>query len=109
MGVSEAVGELPMDKINNWGGSLSMGHPFGATGIRLVSHATNRLKVVPRLSAKKNSRRLKMGFFLNESFLFIFSRLKMVSMLLLLRAPLVVTRSLELSSATLTTKCLDTV
>jgi len=44
MGVSEAVGELPMDKINNWGGSLSMGHPFGATGIRLVSHATNRLK-----------------------------------------------------------------
>ena len=53
MGVSEAVGELPMDKINNWGGSLSMGHPFGATGIRLVSHATNRLKVVPRLTAKR--------------------------------------------------------
>ena len=53
MGVSEAVGELPMDKINNWGGSLSMGHPFGATGIRLVSHATNRLKVVPRLTATR--------------------------------------------------------
>ncbi|CAG5106668.1 Oidioi.mRNA.OKI2018_I69.chr1.g2946.t1.cds [Oikopleura dioica] len=44
MGVKGAVGELPMDKLNNWGGSLSMGHPFGATGIRLVSHCANRLK-----------------------------------------------------------------
>ena len=26
------VGELPLDKFNNWGGSLSIGHPFGATG-----------------------------------------------------------------------------
>ena len=59
MGVSEAVGELPMDKINNWGGSLSMGHPFGATGIRLVSHATNRLKVVPRETAKRFREYLK--------------------------------------------------
>ena len=45
MNVGGAVGEVPMDKLNNWGGSLSMGHPFGATGIRLVSHSTNRLKV----------------------------------------------------------------
>lgn len=44
MNVSGAVGEIPMDKLNNWGGSLSMGHPFGATGIRLISHSTNRLK-----------------------------------------------------------------
>ena len=35
-----------MEKLNNWGGSLSMGHPFGATGIRLVSHSANRLKVM---------------------------------------------------------------
>lgn len=35
-----------MDKLNNWGGSLSMGHPFGATGIRLISHCANRLKVL---------------------------------------------------------------
>lgn len=44
MGIKNAVGEVPMDKLNNWGGSLSMGHPFGATGIRLVSHCANRLK-----------------------------------------------------------------
>ena len=46
MGIKSAVGEIPMDKLNNWGGSLSMGHPFGATGIRLVSHCANRLKVI---------------------------------------------------------------
>jgi len=44
MGIKNVVGEIPMDKLNNWGGSLSMGHPFGATGIRLVSHCANRLK-----------------------------------------------------------------
>jgi len=37
------VGEVPIDKLNNWGGSLSIGHPFGATGVRLVSHCANRL------------------------------------------------------------------
>lgn len=26
------VGAPPIDKLNNWGGSLSIGHPFGATG-----------------------------------------------------------------------------
>ena len=34
---------MDMDKLNNWGGSVSIGHPFGATGIRLLSHAANRL------------------------------------------------------------------
>ncbi len=37
------VGELPIDKLNLWGGSLSLGHPFGATGARLVVTAANRL------------------------------------------------------------------
>lgn len=32
-----------MEKINTWGGSLSIGHPFGATGVRLVTMAANRL------------------------------------------------------------------
>ena len=36
-------GQLPMEKINTWGGSLSIGHPFGATGVRLVTTAANRL------------------------------------------------------------------
>lgn len=37
------VGEVPMDKFNCWGGSLSLGHPFGATGARIVTTAANRL------------------------------------------------------------------
>lgn len=37
------VGEIPMDKFNLWGGSLSLGHPFGATGTRLVTTAVDRL------------------------------------------------------------------
>lgn len=37
------VGSPPLDKFNNWGGSLSIGHPFGATGVRLVTAAANRL------------------------------------------------------------------
>jgi acetyl-CoA acetyltransferase len=32
-----------MSKFNLWGGSLSLGHPFGATGCRLVTTAANRL------------------------------------------------------------------
>lgn len=39
-----AVGEIPMEKLNLWGGSLSIGHPFGATGARLVTTTANRLK-----------------------------------------------------------------
>jgi acetyl-CoA acyltransferase len=37
------VGEVPMDKFNLWGGSLSLGHPFGATGVRILTTAANRL------------------------------------------------------------------
>ena len=37
------VGVPPMEKFNTWGGSLSIGHPFGATGVRLVTTAANRL------------------------------------------------------------------
>ena len=33
-----------MEKFNTWGGSLSLGHPFGATGVRLVTTAANRLE-----------------------------------------------------------------
>jgi acetyl-CoA acetyltransferase family protein len=34
---------MPMDKFNTKGGSLSIGHPFGATGVRLVATAARRL------------------------------------------------------------------
>ncbi|CAM9552636.1 unnamed protein product [Hapterophycus canaliculatus] len=43
MGRSAKLGEVPIDKLNIHGGSLSLGHPFGATGVRLVATATNRL------------------------------------------------------------------
>ncbi|XP_037779859.1 trifunctional enzyme subunit beta, mitochondrial-like [Penaeus monodon] len=42
-GRSEKVGAPDMSKLNNWGGSLSIGHPFGATGVRLLMHAAHRL------------------------------------------------------------------
>lgn len=40
---SEKVGIPDMTKWNAWGGSLSLGHPFAATGVRLASHTANRL------------------------------------------------------------------
>lgn len=44
LGRDRAVGEIPMENFNTWGGSLSLGHPFGATGVRLVTTAANRLR-----------------------------------------------------------------
>ena len=38
------IGQIPIEKLNTWGGSLSIGHPFGATGVRLVTTAANRLQ-----------------------------------------------------------------
>ena len=43
LGRDKVVGEIPMEKFNTLGGSLSLGHPFGATGARLVTTAANRL------------------------------------------------------------------
>ncbi len=40
---ASAVGTVQMDRLNAWGGSLSLGHPFGATGTRLVTTAAHRL------------------------------------------------------------------
>ncbi|KAJ6217281.1 hypothetical protein RDWZM_008438 [Blomia tropicalis] len=40
---SEPLGMPDMNRFNLWGGSLSIGHPFGATGIRIVTTAANRL------------------------------------------------------------------
>jgi acetyl-CoA acyltransferase len=40
-----AVGTVDRDRLNAWGGSLSLGHPFGATGTRLVTTAAHRLRV----------------------------------------------------------------
>lgn len=44
IGRSSKIGQVPIEKLNTWGGSLSIGHPFGATGVRLVTTAANRLQ-----------------------------------------------------------------
>eukprot|EP00978_Attheya_sp_CCMP212_P038949 scaffold198155_cov58-Attheya_sp.AAC.3 len=38
------VGTVDFDKMNTKGGSLALGHPFGATGSRLVTTASRRLQ-----------------------------------------------------------------
>lgn len=43
LGLNEKFGSPDMTKWNNWGGSLSIGHPFAATGVRLCMHSANRL------------------------------------------------------------------
>jgi acetyl-CoA acyltransferase len=44
MGRSEAVGEIDPEKINRTGGSIALGHPFGATGARIVTTVCNELQ-----------------------------------------------------------------
>ncbi|MCK5904477.1 MAG: acetyl-CoA C-acyltransferase, partial [Gammaproteobacteria bacterium] len=43
LGLKQMLGKIPMEKINTQGGSLSIGHPFGATGARLVTMASNKM------------------------------------------------------------------
>ncbi len=43
LGKSKAVGEIDEDSFNIYGGSLSIGHPFGATGARMVTTMANEL------------------------------------------------------------------
>ncbi|XP_055313781.1 trifunctional enzyme subunit beta, mitochondrial [Sitodiplosis mosellana] len=43
IGLDGKLGQPDLSKWNNWGGSLSIGHPFAATGVRLAMHTANRL------------------------------------------------------------------
>jgi acetyl-CoA acetyltransferase family protein len=40
----EAVGAIDYDKVNTLGGSIALGHPFAATGGRLMMHLASELK-----------------------------------------------------------------
>ena len=42
-GASKAFGTVPLDKLNVNGGAIAIGHPFGATGSRLVNTMINEL------------------------------------------------------------------
>ncbi|MBY6106710.1 acetyl-CoA C-acyltransferase FadI [Ferrimonas balearica] len=44
LGRSEAIGEIDMTKFNVMGGSLAYGHPFAATGARLITQVCRELK-----------------------------------------------------------------
>lgn len=43
-GWSAPVGEVDRERLNVTGGSIAIGHPFGATGARIVTQALNELK-----------------------------------------------------------------
>ncbi|WP_337881460.1 acetyl-CoA C-acyltransferase FadI [Rheinheimera sp.] len=44
LGRSDAIGDIDMDKFNVIGGSLAYGHPFAATGTRLITQTLNELQ-----------------------------------------------------------------
>jgi acetyl-CoA acyltransferase len=44
LGRSEPVGEIDPETINHTGGSIALGHPFGATGARIVTTVCNELQ-----------------------------------------------------------------
>jgi acetyl-CoA acyltransferase len=43
-GFSKPVGTVDRDKLNVMGGSIAIGHPFGATGARITTTMANELK-----------------------------------------------------------------
>jgi acetyl-CoA C-acetyltransferase/acetyl-CoA acyltransferase len=46
-GVDFDLGEFPWESVNPNGGSLSIGHPFAATGARILSQAAKELSAMP--------------------------------------------------------------
>jgi len=44
LGLKQTLGEIPHDKLNVDGGGVSLGHPVGASGARIVLHLANVLK-----------------------------------------------------------------
>jgi acetyl-CoA acetyltransferase family protein len=44
LGLAARVADVELERVNPWGGSVSLGHPFGATGSRLVNTAVHRLE-----------------------------------------------------------------
>lgn len=46
-GIEGDLGRFPRDRVNPNGGSIALGHPFGATGARLLSQAAVELSAAP--------------------------------------------------------------
>ncbi|MBR2816030.1 MAG: acetyl-CoA C-acyltransferase [Reyranella sp.] len=47
-GVDRDFGAFPRDRLNPNGGSTAIGHPFGATGARILSQAVKELAAMPK-------------------------------------------------------------
>ncbi len=47
VGVRPDFGPVPTDRINPNGGSIALGHPFAATGARILSQAVRELDARP--------------------------------------------------------------
>jgi acetyl-CoA acyltransferase len=43
VGLKEPIGEVDLERFNMLGGSISLGHPFGATGTRMITTCANQL------------------------------------------------------------------
>jgi acetyl-CoA C-acetyltransferase len=46
-GVTGSFGAFPRERLNPNGGSVALGHPFGATGARILSQAVKQLSTMP--------------------------------------------------------------
>jgi acetyl-CoA acyltransferase len=51
LGRSQAVGEVDPARLNVHGGSIALGHPFGATGARIVTTMANELALTGKQTA----------------------------------------------------------
>jgi acetyl-CoA C-acetyltransferase len=47
-GVEAAFGAFPRERVNPNGGSIALGHPFGATGARILSQTVKTLAAMPK-------------------------------------------------------------
>ena len=58
LGLGSAVGEIPLDRLNIHGGGVSLGHPVGASGARIVLHLA---KILEARGAKRGVASLCIG------------------------------------------------
>ncbi|VAW69456.1 3-ketoacyl-CoA thiolase @ Acetyl-CoA acetyltransferase [hydrothermal vent metagenome] len=58
LGLKNTLGQIPLDRLNVDGGGISLGHPVGASGARIVLHLANTLK---RNNAKQGIASLCIG------------------------------------------------
>ncbi|MGH9807878.1 MAG: acetyl-CoA C-acyltransferase, partial [Terriglobia bacterium] len=47
-GLEHTFGEFPQGRMNPNGGSVALGHPFAATGARILSQAIKELAALPK-------------------------------------------------------------